>query len=101
MNSAVITTEGVFRYQRLSVEEARNWMKQPFVSRVRYDATADAIGMLLGVRPHVDRTPLIMRARDQALIFRLTMSMSTFDKHNLTPGYIAHNAEIGLLTRLS
>lgn len=97
MNSCVLVTEGTYEYHHVSYDGAREWLKTPFASRIRFDPTADAIGLLFGVRPPVDRTPIEMRVGDEALIFRLTFNVT--EKRALTPEMIANNCEVGLLTR--
>lgn len=99
MNSCVLANEGTYEYHRLSTDKARAWLGQGFDSRIRYDPTADAIEMLLGVRPPVNRTPVYMNVGDEALVFRLTFKVSTYDKRAMTAEAIANNCEIGLLTR--
>jgi hypothetical protein len=100
LNSAVLQSEGTYEYRLLSEGEARAWIQEPFASRLRYDATADAIRLLLGVRPPVDRTPIMMRPGDEAMVFRLTFNVNNYDKRAMRPETIVHNCEIGLLTRL-
>ena len=106
LNSAVLTTPGTFQYRRLTIEEARKWLAAgPFQSAVSYIATAEAMGLLLGERPVVTRAHIKMAVGDEALVFRLTMSISYYERefrsqHNVTPDFVANNAEIGLMRRI-
>jgi hypothetical protein len=100
LNSAVLTREGTYEYRYVSLDEARDWLKDPFSSRLRFDATAGAIEALVGTRPPLNRTPVEMREGDEALVFRLTLDVSTVDKRNLTSEFIAKHCEVGMLTRV-
>ena len=51
LNSAVITRPGTYKYRLVSIDEAREWLQTPYVSRLRHSVTADAIEILLGTRP--------------------------------------------------
>lgn len=99
MNSAVLTREGTYEYHYVSADTAREWLARPYVSRLRFNATAEAMNVLLGVCPPINRTAVEMRVGDEALIIRLTFDAHMNDKRTLTPEFIAQNIELGVLTR--
>lgn len=102
MSSAVITGPGVFAYQLLTLSQARAWLDRgPYESTVGYDATAEAMDILLGVRPAVQRGRALLRRGDEALIFRLTVRVTDERlKSHLTRDYVMKHCEVGLITRL-
>lgn len=101
LNSAVIPQPGVYEYRYISIDAARDWLsKGPFQSALRYAETANAMELLLGVRPDVERRFAHLQRGDEALVFRLKMSVAAIHRLKLTPDQIAENSEIGLLTRI-
>lgn len=74
MNSAIMTSDGVFRRTSLSREGAasllRKWGSE-VVSAVGYQATADHIYEISGVRLEVSRGSVEMQPGDQALVVKL------------------------------
>lgn len=100
LNSAVLTNEGTYRYRLVTGNEAQTWLRQgPYESRVRWPATADAMKILLNVMFDVNKEPVYMKRGDEALVFRLTFSVKGTGLQ-LTAEQIAHNCEIGVLTKL-
>lgn len=101
INNAVLTEPGTYSYRLLDTDAAKRWLDRPFHSRLRYDATSEAIERVTGVRCPVDRTPVRMYPGDEALVFRLRVNMARLERRDLTAEFIVNNAEIGLLRRLS
>jgi hypothetical protein len=103
LNSAVLTAAGLYRYEILTLDEARKWLeREGWESHIRYESTVIAMESMLGnLRLNVDRTPIRMQPGDEALIMRLTVVLSTLDKRNLTsPDYVREHCELGLLRRI-
>lgn len=100
LSSAVLTRPGTYEYHLVSVDEARAWLSKPYASRLRFSVTADAIELLLGIKPPLDRTPVEMRPGDEALVARLTFDVNR-EQRALTAELVAQHFELGLLTRLS
>lgn len=73
LNSAVITTEGVFTYGLVAPDEARAWLHAgPYESTIGYAETAEAVGnFLLGEPFAVNRVTIQMKTGDEALVARL------------------------------
>jgi len=72
LNSAVITSEGVYEYRLVTPQEATEWIRQgDWVSRIGYPQTADWIEQLAGVRPALSREASPMEVGDEALVVRL------------------------------
>ena len=101
LSSAVITFPGEYRYYLIPVGSAKRWLSRgKFISSIGYDATADAMGILLGVRPPVQRQAIKMNVGDEALVFRLKLRVrDAAIKHNLTPDFVREHVEVGLLKR--
>lgn len=101
LNSAVVTTPGHYKYEHLSVQQARAWLLAgKFESTIGYPETASALSALTGIPIAVDRKNIKMKTGNEALIFRLTCRMNDPElKGKLTPEYVMRNCEIGLLTK--
>jgi hypothetical protein len=102
LNSAVITSEGVYEYKLISVEEAKKWLEVgEFVSTIGYEETAKALELITGVKVDVNRKQVKMAKNDEALIFRLTCRLDNpVLKGNMSIDFVLNNCEIGLLKRL-
>lgn len=100
LTSAIITSPGVYRYQLVSIKEARAWLTHgPWVSRVGYPQIARYIARTLGVHCLVSRDITQLRPGDEGLVVRLTHR--PHDPANETPEQLQFRQdwEIGLLTR--
>ena len=102
LNSAVITSPGLYRYRLLGVEEARRWLGEGDVySTIGYEETAEAFRRVFGWKPHVRRELIKMKAQDQALVFRLTKRLpDVAEKGKVGIEEVLANLEIGLLERI-
>jgi hypothetical protein len=102
MNSAVLTQAGLYRYRRVSHVEAIEWLDSgPYRSLIGWPITADAMQIVLGVRPEINRRHVTFNVGDEALVFRLTFRVSDRAvKSQLTPEFVAQHCEIGVLTRI-
>lgn len=78
LNSAVITSPGLYSYRLLTQEEAREWAARgQFLSTVGYEETAQALSEFLGTLVPVNRTTIRMAPGDEALVFRLVLPPGT------------------------
>lgn len=78
LNSAVITAPGVYRYRRVTPDEAREWLAQgEYVSTIGYEQTSAAFEQLLGYPAPVNRTTIVMQPGDEALVFRIVLPPGT------------------------
>lgn len=104
MNSAVLTSSGLYRYDILNVSEARAWLgRAEWESRVRYHETVTAMESVLNVQLKIDRTGVFMQPGDQALVVRLTVQINAqvFDRRKLgDPDWVRDHTELGLLRRI-
>lgn len=106
LNSAVVTTFGLYKYEPITTEQAIEFLADgDFVSTIGYAETAAALSVLIGREIPVNRIIIAMKPGDQALVFRLTFPpgssrLNVGDKGNLTPEFVLENCELGLLTRL-
>jgi hypothetical protein len=104
LNSAVLTAFGSYVYRPLTVEAARSWAADGFVSTVGYEQTAVALSEILGMPVAVDRRTIQMLPGDEALVFRLAFPPGTpriepGDKGRLSAALLAGHYELGLLER--
>jgi len=107
LNSAVITSPGVYEYEHISVGRAIIWYRQgpePY-STIGYPETAEALSQLLGVPIQVNRITIKMQPNDEALVFRLVLPPGTPRIDPQDKGRISYHVqlghwELGLLKRL-
>jgi hypothetical protein len=102
INSAVITTPGIYSYRLISINEAKDWLEAGhFVSTIGYKETADALSSITGIPVDVNRRVINMEVYDEALVFRLTCRLSDPSlKGNVTIDFIKENSELGILRKL-
>lgn len=101
LNSAVIPGQGKYEYVYKTVEEAKHWLALgSFKSGMRYEAAADAMQILLGVRPDIGQHWTKLDVGDEALVLRLhAPALREKKRTKLTADFVAKNCEIGILTR--
>lgn len=102
LNSAVITTPGVYSYSLVSADVARIWLaNKKWKSTIGYEETASALSLLTGTRIPVNRKMIKMKDGEEALVFRLTIRLSDPSmKGKLTPDFVKTNCEIGILRKV-
>lgn len=107
LNSAVITSEGLYRYHHMSPEDAAAWCKAgEFVSAIGYQETSDVLSELVGVAVPVNRVTIKMEPGDQALVFRVVLPpgsnrIAPGDKGQIGEIILKKQFELGLLERIS
>jgi hypothetical protein len=107
LNSAVITSPGMYCYEHVDLDEATKWLEAgDWTSTIGYPETAEALSELTGLRIPVNRSVVTMQPGDQALVFRLVLPpgarrVAPGAKGGLGVGYILQHCEIGLLERVS
>lgn len=107
LNSAVLTSPGLYEYRLVGPEEARRWFEEgerPF-STIGYPETAEALSQLLGHRVEVNRVVIEMQPGDEALVFRLVLPPGTpriapEEKGRIAEHVRAGHWELGLLRRI-
>jgi hypothetical protein len=112
LNSAVITSPGLYRYSKLTPDDARHWYEQALatdpiapISTIGYAETAAALAELLGRPIIVDRRTISMEPGDEALVFRIVLPpgsprIDPTDKGRLREIITRGQWELGLLERL-
>jgi hypothetical protein len=107
LNSAVLTSFGLFYYSPITPEEAREWYRDGagVISTIGYPETAEALSQLLGRPVAVNRVTISMQEGDEALVFRLVLPAGSpridpKDKGQIIAHVNAGHWELGLLRRL-
>ena len=106
INNAVITAPGTYNYKLVVPSAARRWLDDgPFVSAIGYNEVADALHVLVGLRPTVERRRVHMLAGDEALVFRLTVDVGAA-RAGLRGGrmdlkFVLDHHEFGVLRRVA
>ena len=84
LNSAVLTSPGIYHYRLVTLQEAVTWLQQgDFISRIGYLTTAKHIEAFSGIRPEVDRGSTNMKAGDEALVVRLKYRIQEPDQKGI------------------
>jgi len=101
LNSAVITSPGVYYYKLVTPEEAKRWLGEgPFLSTIGYEETVRAFKKVFGMDLPVNRKQVRMAPGDEALVFRLKRRLENRnDKGNLGVEKVLELLEIGILRR--
>jgi len=100
LNSAVITSPGLYEYKLISLDEFRRLLPGA-ESYIGYQETVEAIKILTGVEVELNRGTIKMKEGDEALVFRLTSRVAIPAlKGEVGIETLLQNLEIGLLKRL-
>ncbi len=103
LNSPVITGQGTYKYELITIGEAAAWLKsREWTSTVGYEETASVMSELFGIAIPVNRINIKMQSGDEALVFRLVKRLeSALLKGSVSEEFIKNNFEIGVLQKLS
>lgn len=63
--------EGVFRYKRITLEEAIGYLKEDFESAVGHQATAELLSELFGIEIPVRRTQIFLGHGDVLIVAQI------------------------------
>ena len=101
LNSAVLTSFGVYEFREISAEEvARRLGQQGFLSAVGHELTATILSQILGVEIPHNRVQISMQPGDQAVVFRLRNRLPENAQLTLEEAK-ALSYELGYLVRVS
>jgi len=70
LNTPVLTNYGVYRFEKMSLEEARLFARDA-VSAVGHEGAAKAMSAILGIEIPLHRRKITMRPGDSALVFKI------------------------------
>lgn len=71
LNTSILTNYGLYRYDSLSLSEAKKIVKNGFESAVGHQSTCDVLTSLLGTTVNMNRIQYEQKVGDIALIFKL------------------------------
>lgn len=105
LNAPVLTAHGDFRFELISLESARDLVKEftqsgkPVESAIGHEATASILSDMLGIEVAANRIGICQQPGESAIVFKM--------RSRLSEGRILNRKEIenlgfefGLLTRL-
>ncbi|MDW7973551.1 MAG: DUF1874 domain-containing protein [Thermodesulfovibrio sp.] len=86
LNSAVITSPGIYSYEIIDIEKTKIWLKDgDILNTIGYEETIKAFNELFGTNLVLNRKMVKMETGDEALVFRLTCRLDDVNlKGNLT-----------------
>lgn len=100
LNTPVLTNYGVFKFIKVSIEKAKEFVKNgDVVSAVGHQGTAEVLSEILGTKIKCNRIQVSMEPGDQALVFRLLTRLpegTVLSKEELE----SLKFELGILERL-
>lgn len=105
LNSAVITTPGLYMYVHTSVKKAREWLteaqREGFISTIGYEETVNVFKELFGIDIGLNRQQIYMKKGDEALVFRLKIRLQDPNvKGKLSEEFVKQFLEIGILRKI-
>ena len=71
LNVPVLTDYGTYRFEKVNVQTAKQFVADGFTSAVGHQGTADGLSKILGITIPFNRVAITMQPNDQALVFRL------------------------------
>ena len=71
LNSSLITAEGTFELKEISISDAKETIKDGFISAIGHESTATIVSTLLRVTVPMNRIMYTQATGEQALIFKL------------------------------
>lgn len=71
LNSPIITSYGVYNYQKLTVEQVTSLLQDDFISAIGHEGTAKLLSRIVGVEIPVNRVQISMEVGDLAIVFRV------------------------------
>jgi hypothetical protein len=101
LNSAVITGFGTFKYEPMTVIEARSWLADnDWHSTIGYPETCRFFNRMFGTSIVANREQVKLEIGDEALVFRLRKRLDDIEsKGQVGIETIKKYLEIGKLTR--
>ena len=106
LNSAVITSPGLYKYDHITLDEMITWLnKGKFISTIRYEETANALSQITEINIPIRDENIKMAPGDEALVFRLSLpkgihGIGKQDKGSLGIDFILRHSEKGILKRV-
>jgi hypothetical protein len=71
LNTPVLTDWGEYKFNKISLEGAKELLKGEFTSAVGHQATAEFMSCLLEIKIPTNRLQVKMETEDKALVFRV------------------------------
>jgi hypothetical protein len=75
LNSPILPNYGEYRFEKISVEEAKALLSGGFTSAVGHKGTAEVLSSILGVNIPENRVAISLEKGDIALVFRLLVRL--------------------------
>lgn len=99
LNTPILTDYGVYKFSKISIKEAKNFLKEgDFTSVVGHQATAEFMSELLEIPVPFNRIPIKMVAGDKAIVFRM---LDRLPEGQVLADLSAIRYEIGFLDKKS
>ena len=71
LNAPILTSWGTFKYEPISVMEAKQLIQKGFISAIGHEGTAKLLTKKLGIEIPVNRIAIEMQPGDKAIVFQL------------------------------
>lgn len=71
LNAAILPNPGTYRLERITIEQAKELLKDGFTSAIGHQATSEVLSTILDIEIPTNRIQIAMAPGDKALVFRL------------------------------
>ena len=100
LNTSILTNYGSFSYEKITLDQAKELVKDGFISAIGHQSTAEIISTLLNIECSMNRIQYAQDISDVALVFKLK-GRSEEGKILTLEDIEEIGYEWGLLTRLT
>lgn len=99
LNTSILTTYGVYKYEKISIAECKRLISDGFISAVGHSETCSVLSSLLDVNVAYNRIEYIQKVDDTVIVFKLKKRIQ--EGKVLTKNQIKRiGYEFGKLTRI-
>jgi hypothetical protein len=71
LNVPVLTEYGTYKFEKVNIDIAKQFLADDFTSAVGHQGTADVLSKILEINIPFNRVAITMKPNDKALVFRL------------------------------
>jgi len=101
LNSAVITSPGLYRYTLITKKEVQKFLKEgDIINTIGYEETVELFNEMFNTNFSVNKIKIRMEKGDRGVVFRIKERIIDKEKGKVSKEFIRDKLEIGLLVKL-